>query len=300
MKTRGDGRIFQRKGSVFWWCAYYLRGKEYRESTGETEEKKAQKLLGRKLKEVHADQIGAKQFITPRQEKVRVSKLLDALQDDYELRRVASPQFQSHLKNIRAHFGDCLAVALSAEQVDAYVRECLAESKPATVNRRTQLLRQAYELAIKRRHLSQAPFIRHLSEKGNTRTGFFAEEQFREVLTHLPEYLRDYCLFDFLVGWRKSEVASLGWEDVEDDTIPLRGEDSKNGEPRKIVLEGELAEVMARRKTARAVSTATEALQPFSLEGKHTVRFNNFYQANAKRSLSARPASIYAQKTCVG
>ena len=32
---RGNGRIFQRKGSAFMWCAYYLRGKEYRESTGE-------------------------------------------------------------------------------------------------------------------------------------------------------------------------------------------------------------------------------------------------------------------------
>src|SRR5271167_1540333 len=148
MRTRGDGRIFQRKGSAFWWCAYYLRGKEYRESTGETEGKKAQKFLGRKLKEVHADQIGAKQFITPRQEKVRVSELLEALQGDYELRGKDSAQFRSHLKHIRAHFGDTLAVALTAEQVDVYVRECREESKPATVNRRTQLLRQAYKLAI--------------------------------------------------------------------------------------------------------------------------------------------------------
>ena len=188
---------------------------------------------------------------------MRVSELLDALHGDYELRGKDSAQFRSQLKHIRAHFGDTPAVALTAEQVDVYVSECREESKPAAVNRRTQLLRQAYKLAIQREHLSKAPFIRHLSEKGNTRTGFFAEEQFREVLTHLPKYLRDSCLFDFLVGWRKSEVASLAWEDVEDDTIPLRGEDSKNGEPRKIVLEGELAEVMARRKAARAVTTAT-------------------------------------------
>ena len=31
---------FQRKGSAFWWCAYYLRGKEYRESTGETDRRR--------------------------------------------------------------------------------------------------------------------------------------------------------------------------------------------------------------------------------------------------------------------
>lgn len=42
---RGDGRIFKRSGSSFYWCAYYLRGKQYRESTGETDEVKAQKFL---------------------------------------------------------------------------------------------------------------------------------------------------------------------------------------------------------------------------------------------------------------
>jgi len=30
MKKR-DGRIFQRKGSSYWWVAYYARGKEKRE-----------------------------------------------------------------------------------------------------------------------------------------------------------------------------------------------------------------------------------------------------------------------------
>ena len=34
-RVRGDGRIFSRKGSTFLWCAYDLRGKEYRGSTGE-------------------------------------------------------------------------------------------------------------------------------------------------------------------------------------------------------------------------------------------------------------------------
>ena len=169
---------------------------------------------------------------------------------------------------VRDYFGDWRAVEVTAEAVDQFSSKLLegepdgaASEKrpksPATVNRSTQLLRQAYELAIKRRRLSNAPFIRHLSEKGNTRTGFFDERQFRQVLTHLPEYLQDYCLFGYKAGWRKGEIAALGWDDVEDDPIRLRGEDSKNGEPRMIVIEGELAEVMERRKAARQVARAT-------------------------------------------
>ena len=268
MKSRGDGRIFRRKGSAFWWAAYYLRGKEYRESTGETEENKAQKFLGRKLKEVHADQIGAKPFVGPQQERIKVSDLLNALEADYRLRGKESPQFKAHLRSVRDYFGDWRAVEVTAEAVDQFISELLAgdpdgsasekrPKAPATVNRSTQLLRQAYELAIKRRRLSNAPFIRHLSEKGNTRIGFFDEGQFRQVLRHLPEYLQDFCLFGYKAGWRKGEIAVLGWDDVEDDTIRLRGEDSKNGEPRMIVIEGELVEVMERRKAARQVARAT-------------------------------------------
>ena len=44
---------------------------EYPQSTGETDEKKALKSLQKKLKEVHADQIGARQFIRPQLERVR-------------------------------------------------------------------------------------------------------------------------------------------------------------------------------------------------------------------------------------
>src|SRR5208283_5419754 len=95
------------------------------------------------------------------------------------------------------------------------------------------------------------------SEKGNTRTGFFDEQPFREVLTHLPDHLADCCLFDFLCGWRRKEIKTLAWEDVEGDTIRLKGINAKTGEPRMVVLEGELAELMARRKAARPVTTAT-------------------------------------------
>jgi integrase len=60
-----------------------------------------------------------------------------------------------------------------------------------------------------------------------------------------------------LVGWRKGEIASLRWEDVDGDCIRLRPENSKNGEGRMIVLEGELSELMDRRKAARPVKTDT-------------------------------------------
>jgi hypothetical protein len=44
---RGMGRIFKRANSAHWWIAFYLRGKEFRESSGSPNQKDAEKLLTR-------------------------------------------------------------------------------------------------------------------------------------------------------------------------------------------------------------------------------------------------------------
>jgi integrase len=144
-------------------------------------------------------------------------------------------------------------VEVTAEAVDKYVTARLdAKYKPATINRHTQLLSQAFNLAVEREHLSKAPPIRKLSEKGNVRQGFLADAEFHEIRAYLPAYLYDYSGFDYLVGWRKGEVSSLLWEDMDGDEIRLRGVNSKNEAPR-LVLGGELAEIIERRRADRWV-----------------------------------------------
>jgi integrase len=259
--TRGDGRIFTRNGSAYLWCAYYLRGKEYRESTGTADADKAAKFLKHRLKEVGADQIGKATFVGPQQERMKVSKLLDALEEDYKLRGKDSPQFRSHLKHIRAYFGAWRAAEVSAEAVDKYISgRQEAETAPATINRSTQLLAQAFKLAIERKHLSSAPQIRHMSEKGNARQGFFTDSDFHALKDKLPEYLRDFVQFGYLTGWHKGEIASLCWSDVEGDVVRLRGENAKNGEGRSVTLSGDLADLIERRKAQRRVKTKTSVL----------------------------------------
>jgi hypothetical protein len=100
--VRGDGRTYQRPGSPFWWCAYYLRGKQYRESTGEIDEQKALKFLKRRLRETGNDREGIKPFSGPQQERVTINEILDDLITHYKrggkraIRREVSPQMESH------------------------------------------------------------------------------------------------------------------------------------------------------------------------------------------------------------
>ena len=267
-RHRGNGRIFQR-GKILW-IAYYLRGREFRESTHTADEKQAQRFLKHRLKQIGADQVGIQSFVGPQQQRIIINELLDSLEADYKLRGVASPQFHSHVAHIRNYFGLVRAVEVTAEMVDKYISEKLeAGYKPATVNRGTQLLRQGYTLAIERKHLHSMPSIRRLDESDNVRQGFFEEPDLRRVVAHLPEYLQDLTLYAFRTGWRKGGIKNLRWPDVtkqiiedketgermEVEVVYLSAKFWKNGEPQTMPLVGELAEIIARRRAARAVTT---------------------------------------------
>ena len=96
------------------------------------------------------------------------------------------------------------------------------------------------------------PHVEKLAEAG-PRQGFFERADFETVVSYLPEYLRDFSRFAYLTGWRKAETTSLTWADVDRDggAIRLRPENSKNGRGRVVVLEGDLAALIARRWDAR-------------------------------------------------
>ncbi len=277
IRNRGNGRIYERKGSNLLWCAYYLRGKEFRESTGTSDPDKALRYLKRRIKEVGADQIGSSVFVGPQQERVTCANLFDALEQDYKLRGKDTPQFRSHMKHIRTHFAKWRAVEVTAEAVDKFIELRLeAGNAPATINRSTQLLSQAFKLAIDRRHLSIAPKIRHISEKANARRGFFSVPEFRKLLENLPEHLRDFCEFGYMTGWRKGEIASLRWEDVDADLVQLRAEYAKNRNARSIVASGELALLIERRKGEQKYKVRESwflSEYVFHIEGKPIAEF---------------------------
>jgi len=74
----------------------------------------------------------------------------------------------------------------------------------------------------------------------NARQGFVERADFDTVVSRLPVYLQDYARFAYGSGWRKGEVATLEWSAVDTGTtrVTLRGEHSKNGEPRVLPARG--------------------------------------------------------------
>lgn len=124
------------------------------------------------------------------------------------------------LNGLKAAFGPFTPQLLQAEA-----------AAPATINRELAGLRRAFALAVESGTLALAPKFPSLPEH-NTRQGFFERDEFEAVVAYLPVYLWDFARFGYLTGWRKGEIASLTWADVDRSgrTLRLRPEASKTGQ----------------------------------------------------------------------
>ena len=258
MRTRGQGRVFKRKGSPFWWISYYVHGEEQREvahhsrtteklQATEDNRQQAERFRKRRIGEVIAEQHGGPAFVGPAQQRTTVNELLDALQKDYELRNKWSNRSASTFKAPRAKFGAWRATAVSSEAIAAWQLE-LREQKyaDATINRFCQVLGQSFKLAIENKRLANAPVIKHLSEVGNERQGFFETADFGSVVSNLPDHLRDFCRFGFATGKRRGSIKSLRWSDVSDGIIYFGAKNVKARKAESVPIEGDVKEILER------------------------------------------------------
>ena len=191
-------------------------------------------------------------------------------------------------RTIVAAFGHWRASEITAAAIDGYVERRLAEgAAPATVNRETQLLGQALRLGVERGKLVAAPKVRRLREE-NVRRGFFESGEYQTVLGALPAHLQDVARFAYLSGWRRGEILSLTWADVDraGAAIRLRPEHSKNRHGRTLAIEGALVSLIEHRWQARQLKgpdgTVRVAELVFHRAGRPIVDFRKAWAVACK------------------
>jgi integrase len=252
---RGEGSLVRYEGVATWFSVYCQRGTEHRRTTGKTDLKAAKKKHKEFLDKLAAERQGHKPMPTPQAERVTVGELLEELEADFRLRGVKWwAQAKYHAAAVRAWFGDRKASKLTAGDVDRYIEARLEDYAPASVNRQTGLLAEALRLAHRRGTLTSVIAVRRLPER-NARQGFLERADLDRVVAALPDYLQDFTRFAYLTAWRRGELVSLRWSDVDRDggVIRLRPEHSKNGRGRTVAIEGDLCAIIERRRQARQV-----------------------------------------------
>lgn len=258
MKTKQDGFLLRRKDSAYWWASYSRKGKECRKSTKvehlltpdgtPTPGKSPRKVAAAKAAAIvelkrltHAvedERTKGTPFLdTPELRKLTVGDLLANLEADLRTRGKFSGPMASHFKHAREYFGDFLATSLSRRQVDDYINQKKSCWRPASINRVTCLIRQCYKLGKQDGIIQSAPYVSRVSERGNARQGFVTPPVFAKLWAELPLYLQAFAALAYAIGWRKSELASLGWTDVGTDGIRIDSGRTKDGRARFVPID---------------------------------------------------------------
>src|SRR5262249_23466869 len=106
--------------------------------------------------------------------------------------------------------------------------------------------------AIRAGKLATRPHIALLAED-NAREGFLEPADFASLGPHLAAWLADVAIFAYLTGWRKGEVATLTWADVDlrSGVIRLPAAHRTNRRPRVVLRRGRPRALLERRAAAR-------------------------------------------------
>ncbi len=259
-RARGEGRVF-RRGKKFW-IQYYGprdgRWQQIRESSKSVKESDAEKILRNRLREVANHRGGVRTFQGPAQERVTVDNLIDSLVDDYGQRGIKSLRRSiNHAKSVREFFGHYRAVAVTSDLIRSYIELRRGEgASPATINRGCEILSAAFGLAVKEGKLAAKPYIPHLPER-NARTGFFEAAEHELMLKHLASPMDNVARLAYVCGWRKEEIRTLTWANVDREAKEVRLCDSKNGEGRVLPLDEDTWRLFGELWTARQYQTAS-------------------------------------------
>jgi len=258
----GTGRIY-RRGDV-WWLDYGFRGERYRESSGSHRKGDARALLKKRMQEM-----GRGQLIGPREERVTFEDLVGMISDDYLVNgRKSLPQLRCILSHLRGYFGRRCAIDITTDRVTAYIRARLDEgAAPGTIQKELAALKRSFNLAVRAGQLTTKPYIPSV-KVDNVRQGFLTMTDVEAVAREMGADLGPVVRFAALTGWRKREILSLRWRQVDFDagTVRLEPGTTKNKEGRTFPftalppLERLLTE---QRERTDEVERTTAAIVPF-------------------------------------
>jgi len=116
-----------------------------------------------------------------------------------------------------------------------------------TINRELAFLKNLFTMAMKWGKASENPMKQvRLFREDNGRTRFLTEEEEAHLLACCGPYLRPIVITALHTGFRKSELLSLRWADVDfrRQTITVRAAYAKNGEARSVPMTAVLTDTL--------------------------------------------------------
>jgi integrase len=250
-RDRGTGRLFIR-GKI-WWCQYYVRGVQVRISTGETDEKRAGKVLRGKLAEVETDTHQDTRNLT--YEDMRDSYFADYQTNGRKSLRYGkdgNPRLDC-VTRLDGFFSGFKAKEIDTDLFRKFVAVQLKEGlSNGSINRSLSALRRMFNIARREAKLRTLPFFPMLKESA-PRQGFVERKGYESLIDVLPDYAHLPLGLGYFTGMRLGEVLALKWEQVDflANTISLYAGTTKNDEARTIPIPAPLRALLVAQHARR-------------------------------------------------
>ncbi len=262
--TYRDKRTGERRICATWWIVYSVNGRRIAENAHSSNRPDAVRLLKKRT----GDAATGKP-VGPELDRTTLDELLAMVQADYRANsRSSLDRVQQAANHLRAFFrGERKGRDLTTDLVTAYAARRLEDgARGATVNYEMAVLRRAFRLGIRAGRVATRPEVSML-HVDNARQGFFEPEQYRSVVSHLPDYLRPVATVGYITGWRvKSEVLTRQWRhvDFKNGWLRLEPGESKNREGREFPFTPELKAVLqTQRDRVSELERATGRIIPW-------------------------------------
>ena len=128
-----------------------------------------------------------------------------------------------------------------------------AGAATGTINRETSALHRMGTLAVHWGWLDTVPSFPDRLRENPPRQGFFEHPEYLAVRAHLPAPWQDILDLAYYSGWRKNEIRSLTWDEIDEagGVIRLSPARSKTLVGRILPISHPIAEALARRQARR-------------------------------------------------
>jgi len=215
------------------WITYRVNGKPRMESTKQTSLVVARQLLAQR-------QTAALTGTAMPLASLTITTLLDRVESYYVKNRLASLRtVRSHLDVLRRELGHLKVKDCTAPVIDAFQEAQQATGiTNATVNKRCEVLRRAFNLAVRAGTIPTRPYIARLKVKP-IRARYIQGADQALLAEHLPDYLIPVIEFARLNGTRRGQLTRTRkvYIDRERAVLTWPGNETKNGEPHMIPLD---------------------------------------------------------------
>ncbi len=271
------GSLYKR--GMTYWIKYYRGGKPFRESAHSEKESDARRLL--KLRE---GQIAEGRFPGLRVERVRFEDLARDFLNDYQASgRKSLRRAKGTCSHLRAWFQGMRAVDITTDRIRAYIVHRQAEGAThATINRELAALKRMFSLGMQQTppKVLRRPYIPMLKEN-NTRSGFFTQEDYLALRGALPDSLKPVVTLAYHTGFRREEMLSLRWDqvDLSQRRIVLEVGTTKNHEGRVVYMTEDLFRMLEAQKRLRDWQAPSCPLVCFRMVNGHALPIKDFRSA---------------------